>query len=81
MSVAELSRGSQTMIVGPVDVVSCAECGRSLMTGERAERREPHGQRPEVVCELCRHGRPDRDEAPIPTGEPPRPLRPRPAVR
>ncbi len=35
----------------------CTVCGRTLMTGERAQRDTLHGHEAEVVCELCQRKR------------------------
>jgi hypothetical protein len=44
--------------VAPRNHLVCNICGRTLMTGERAERDTRHGHEAEVVCELCqRQGR------------------------
>jgi len=39
--------------VAPRNHFVCAVCGRTLMTGERAQRQAVHGHEAEVVCELC----------------------------
>jgi hypothetical protein len=39
--------------VTPRNHLVCTVCGRTLMTGERAQRHTLHGHEEEVVCELC----------------------------
>lgn len=43
--------------VTPRNHFVCAVCGRTLMTGERAQRDTLHGHEAEVVCELCQRQR------------------------
>jgi hypothetical protein len=44
--------------VTPRNHFVCTVCGRTLMTGERAQRDALHGHEAEVVCELCQPQRP-----------------------
>jgi hypothetical protein len=39
--------------VAPLNHIVCTVCGRTLMTGERAQRHARNGHEAEVVCELC----------------------------
>jgi hypothetical protein len=39
--------------VTPRDHFVCIVCGRTLMTGERAQRHSRNGHEAEVICELC----------------------------
>jgi hypothetical protein len=46
--------------VTPRNHCVCTVCGRTLMTGERAQRDTLHGHEAEVVCELCQRQRQHR---------------------
>lgn len=43
--------------VTPRNHFVCTVCGRTLMTGEHAQRDTLHGHEAEVVCELCERRR------------------------
>jgi hypothetical protein len=43
--------------VTPRNHFGCSICGRTLMTGERAQRDTLHGHEPEIICELCQRKR------------------------